>query len=164
MSAKERPTNGVSHLEINREHGINWWGPGSSPQQRAVLGALAIVVATVVMVPLNYFAGIDDWPMVTFYAVVAVAVGLYIRHWLAIPTAYIGWVGTLILSEIALYLIMGANWWEEQNAAHWQGTEAASIKLMGQLMEIAFLGLFIAALAGVGALIGWLIYRLALRE
>jgi hypothetical protein len=164
MTATEHATKDANRFEFDQRHLNNWWGPASTPKQRAIVGALAMVVATATMITLNAFAGVDDWAMIIPFVVVAIAVGLYVRQWMAVPAAYAGWVGTLIVSEVALYLIMGASWWEERNAEHWLGTETAFVKLMGQLMEIAVLGLFIAVLAGLGALVGWLIHRLVSRE
>jgi hypothetical protein len=162
MSAIERGT-GASGSSIGQRQTVleGWWGPDSSPRKRALAGALAMVAVVAIMETLNLLAGVNDWPMISVYVVAAIGIGLFVGRWLAIPAAYLGWVAALIVSNLGQYAIMGASWWEGRNAEHWQGSEAAFTKLLGQIMELAFVGLFIALLAGLGVLIRWLITRSA---
>jgi hypothetical protein len=163
MSVIERTTSGSDQPRTDGNQTANWWGPESTPGHRAMLGALVTVAVAVIMLALNAFAGVDDWALIIPFIIAAVVVGLYVRHWLAIPAVYVAWVGTLILIDVGRYLVLGASRWEELNAEHWQGSEPAYVNLLLQQTETAFLGLFIGALAGTGALVGWLIHWLLLR-
>ena len=122
-----------------------------APSRRAGVGALLMAGGTGLVIVLSAIWGFMDWPTLILIAM-ALGVGFYVHTWLALPAVYIGLVGMAVLLDVGLFLIMGSDWWEQQNAAHYPGNDPAYAKLLGDLLEYAVFGVFFALLAGVGVL------------
>jgi hypothetical protein len=92
--------------------------------------------------------------------VTMIVAGIWARTWLVLPAAYLAVVLVAILLDLGSALIMGTDWWEEQNIEHWPGDASVASKMLGQFFEYLVFGVFFALLSGVGVLIARGVTRL----
>ncbi|HUZ03443.1 MAG TPA: hypothetical protein VMU89_24120 [Thermomicrobiaceae bacterium] len=136
-------------------------GRNVSPLRRFLLGALIVAAGMALDSALSYIWGIQLQALIP--VATAIAAGLYVGGWLAIPAAYVGFVGGYILIEGGLFVIMGSSWWAQQHAADSSGPDPAYLKLLGVIAEAAAFSVFFALLSVVGVLARRALGRLAPR-
>jgi hypothetical protein len=119
----------------------------------------AVLVLVVVLVETGRLPGVAF-----FFAapVVLVGFGAFVRAWIAVPAAYLGFVLVNWIAETAAFLYLGAAEWEARNREHWAGDEPAAEKLLGQLLEYLVFAVFIVPFVALGVAIargGWRAFR-----
>jgi lysylphosphatidylglycerol synthetase-like protein (DUF2156 family) len=131
-----------------------WVGKESTGRRRSLIATLAVVVALLCWVALVEWANTDELLTVLAAVVVIIGAGVFARSWLVLATAYAAAVLMFWAVEIGTFLWIGGAEWESRNAEHWQGNEPAAQKLIGQLIEYAFFGLFLIPIIALGVALG----------
>lgn len=124
------------------------------PIRRMLVGAAISGVMFVLAVALDA-AGVGEPTGPLVFVAGPLLTGVYLRHWLALPAAWLGIAVTGCVAELISYSWLGPAEWAARNAEHWQGDDPAWQKLIGQLLEYVVFGVFFAILAGLAALLAW---------
>jgi len=131
-----------------------WVGKESTGRRHSLVSAIAVVAALLTWAALVEWAGADGLLVLFAAALVIFGAGVFARSWLALLTGYAAAVLMFWAVEIGTFLWIGAAEWEERNADHWQGDTPAVEKLIGQLIEYAFFGLFLIPIIALGVALG----------
>jgi hypothetical protein len=120
--------------------------------------AIAMALLCAITALLGYAFVVQDWPVLFLFAG-ALGAGVYVRSWWTPAVVYASVVLATVLIEVGVFVVMGATWWEQQNAEHWQGSDPALLKLSGQLIEIVVLGIIFVIPAVISVAIWKVIQR-----
>jgi hypothetical protein len=131
-----------------------WVAKESTRRRRSLVSAIVVAAALLVWAALVAWAGTDGPLVLLAAAVVIFGAGVFARSWLALLTGYAAAVLMFWVVEIGTFLWIGAAEWEERNADHWQGDTPVAEKLIGQLIEYAFFGLFLIPIIALGVALG----------
>lgn len=131
-----------------------WGGPESTGRRRSLIATVVVVAALLIWVALVELANADPLQTLLAAAVVIVGAGVFARSWLTLATAYAATVLMFWAIEVGIFLWTGGAEWEARNVEHWQGNEPAVEKLIGQLVEYAFFGLFVIPVIAIGVALG----------
>jgi hypothetical protein len=131
-----------------------WIGDESTGRRRSLVAVPVLMIGLLIWVALMEWTSADGFALL-FAALVIVGIGIFARSWLVLLTAYVAAILMFWTVELGIFLWLGAHEWEHRNAEHWQGSEPAYEKLIGQLMEYAVFGLvFMLPLVALGVVIG----------